>query len=94
MYELWYYYRAFDQTKTLDTEKIDKEMTLKRCPSKLSKTLEYNKPNLVRNQTRAIVEQTGKVPPKFSPTKVQTTVSYENHLFRTKLKLRVFIFRR
>merc|ERR1712226_373835 len=68
MYDLWYYYRAFDHTKVLDKDAIEQELTLSQAPSQLSKTLEFKHPNLLEDPTRAIVEQTGKVPPVQRPS--------------------------
>ena len=63
LFDLWYYYRAFDKTKNFNPETLQETSKLSKRPSQFSETLEYKRPNLLEDPSRAIVEQTGKIPP-------------------------------
>ncbi|XP_075243164.1 uncharacterized protein LOC142337653 isoform X2 [Convolutriloba macropyga] len=69
LYDLWYFYRAFDHTQKLDEESLEKELTLPKMPSEFSESLEFRHPDLLEDPMRAIMEQTGKVPPSQRPSK-------------------------
>ena len=64
LYSLWSYYRAFDGVSSLKPEDSQEHFSLKR-PSEFSSTLEYTHPHLLSDPGKAIVEETGKVPPVF-----------------------------